>query len=188
MDARLHEIAAALRQMSAEEFASKPRGQKLLLINRLKDLVRIDKPELGAGTADVIALMTRLAQFEGEAEYQPVINAGFQWGYWKMYGPNWQGNEDIRSALIDAAKTATESAHKVLAEEFISFLESEDLGSLPRWSTHDLRQLVMALLANANCGKAADRLAELYDKINEATHLPAAQPTFTPLRLQPSAA
>jgi hypothetical protein len=41
---------------------------------------------------------------------------------------------------------------------------------LPRWSTHDLRLLVTCLLANPSCGKEADRLAELYDNINEATH------------------
>lgn len=189
MDARLHEIAAALRQMSAEEFANKPRGQKLLLINRLKDLVRIDRPELRTGTADLIALMTRLTQFEEEKEYRPVITSAFQWGYWKMYGPNWQGNEEIRYSLIGAAKTAADTAHKVLSEEFIAFIKDEDLGTLPRWSTHELRQLVMALLANSNCGKAADELANLYDRINEATHLPAQQqPSSTPLRLLGGAA
>jgi hypothetical protein len=35
---------------------------------------------------------------------------------------------------------------------------------------HDLRLLVMALLANPNCAKDADALAELYDKMNEASH------------------
>jgi CheY-like chemotaxis protein len=68
-DARLHEIAAALRQMSAEDFLAKPRGQKLLLINRLKDLIRIDRPELTAATAEVIALLTRRARFEGARDY-----------------------------------------------------------------------------------------------------------------------
>jgi integrase len=32
--------------MSAEDFSSKPKGQKLLVINRLKDLIRIDKDQL----------------------------------------------------------------------------------------------------------------------------------------------
>jgi hypothetical protein len=67
-------------------------------------------------------------------------------------------------------KAATEAAHKVLAEEFIKFLSSNDMGNLPRWSTHNLRLIVMALLANPNCGKEADDLAALYDGINEATH------------------
>jgi serine/threonine protein kinase len=169
-DARLHEIAAALRLMSAEDFAAKPPGQKLLLINRLKDLLRIDRPELSAATAEVIALLTRLARFERETDYRPVISAAFHWGFSKMYGPNWHGNEEIRSSLIDAAKAAAEAAHKVLADEFIAFLSDQDLRTLPRWSTHDLRLLVTCLLANPSCGKEADRLAELYDNINEATH------------------
>jgi serine/threonine protein kinase len=99
-DARLHEIVAALRQMSAQDFAAKPRGQKLLLINRLKDLLRIDKPEVRTGTAILIALLTNLARFEAEAVYKPVISAAFHWGVEKMYGPSWQGNEQIRLSLI----------------------------------------------------------------------------------------
>lgn len=169
-DARLHEIAAALRLMSAEDFAAKPPGQKLLLINRLKDLLRIDRPELSAATAEVIALLTRLARFERETDYRPVISAAFHWGFSKMYGPNWHGNEEIRLSLIEAAKAAAEAAHKVLAGAFIEFLSDQDLRTLPRWSTHDLRLLVTCLLANPSCGKEADKLAELYDKINEATH------------------
>jgi hypothetical protein len=87
-----------------------------------------------------------------------------------MYGPNWQGNEEIRFSLIEAAKAAAEPSHEVLAGEFIDFLSEQDLGTLPRWSTHDLRLLVVALLANPSCGKDADKLADLYDKINAATH------------------
>jgi hypothetical protein len=87
-----------------------------------------------------------------------------------MYGPTWHGNEEIRLSLIEAAKAVGEATHKVLASEFIKFLSDQDLKSLPRWSTHDLRLLVMSLLANPSCGIEADKLAELYDKINEATH------------------
>jgi hypothetical protein len=157
--------------MSAEDFAAKPRGQKLLLINRLKDLLRIDRPEVRTGTAEVIALLTRLARFEPEKEYRPVISAAFQWGFEKWYGQNWQGNEGIRVSLIEAAKAAAEAAHGVISNGFIDFVSGKDFSELPRWSTHDMRLLVMALLANANCGNdEADRLATLYDKINEATH------------------
>jgi len=169
-DARLHEIAAALRQMSAEDFAAKPLGQKLLLVNRLRDLLRIDRHELSTATAEYIALLTRLARFEREPDYRPVISAAFQWGFDKWYGPSWQGNEEIRLSLIDAAKAATEACHKVLSTEFIEFMSDKELEKLPRWSTHDLRILVVALLANPSCGREADDLAVLYDKINEATH------------------
>jgi hypothetical protein len=177
-EARLHEITAALRQMSAEDFNVKPRGQKLLLINRLKDLVRIDKPELSYATAEMIMLLTHLAQREEEGEYQPVISAAFYWGFQKQYAANWQGNEEIRVTLIETAKSVGEKAHRVLATEFITFVSDKDLATLPGWSTHDLRLLVIGLLANPHCGKEADQLAELYDKINKASHKVGPSPSF----------
>lgn len=169
-EARLHEIAAALRQMSAEDFNARPRGQKLLLVNRLKDLLRTDKPAVRTGTAEVVALLTRLARFEGQNEYRPIISAAFTWGFEKSYGPNWQGDDNIRDALIASAKAGNESAHQVLASEFLAFLNIDALGNLPRWYAHDVRLFVTALLANPSCGKEADDLAVLYDKLNEATH------------------
>lgn len=169
-DARLAELVPVLRQLSAEDFASKPRGQKLLLVNRMKDLVRTDRPELRNATADVIALLTRLARFEAEAEYRPVVSAAFFWGYEQSYGPNWTGNSGIRDELIQSAKAATPAAHAVLADEFASFLQARDITQLAGWQAHDLRVMATALLANANCDADADRLAALYDTINEATH------------------
>jgi serine/threonine-protein kinase len=170
-EARLHEVVAALRQISAEDFASKPKGQKLLLINRLKDLIRTDKPELQIATAQVIALLTNLARFEGPKEYSPIIGAAFLWGFEKLYGTNWVGQPDIRDALIDAAKSANAEAHKVLAQGFMSFADQKDLAAQQRWYPHDLRLLVMALLANPVCGDGeAESLAALYDRINAATH------------------
>lgn len=170
-EARLHEVVAALRQMSPDDFAAKPKGQKLLLITRLKDLLRIDKPELRTATAQVIELLVRLARTEAEREYSPVVSAAFPWGFEKSYGPNWQGDENIRAALIDSAKAANGEAHRVLAREFEAFVRGQDLEVLPGWFSHDLRILAMALLANQNCDNGnAERLAEVYDAINAASH------------------
>jgi serine/threonine protein kinase len=169
-DARLHELIAALKQISAENFAARPRGQKLLLINRLKDLLRIDKPALRAATAQVISLLVRLARFEGPGEYELIARSAFEWGFDKSYGPNWHGDEDIREGLIEAAKGANESAHGVLSSTFLKFVNPKVLAELPGWYSHDLRLLVMNLLANTNCDAAADNLATAYDRINEASH------------------
>jgi serine/threonine protein kinase len=171
-EARLHEVVAALRQMSAEDFSSKPKGQKLLLINRLKDLIRIDKPELRTATAQVIALLTELARFEAPKEYTPIISAAFHWGFDKSYGANWVGQPEIREALVDAAKSASIDAHRVLSAEYLKFVSDDKLDeSLPGWYFHDLRLLVMALLANPSCGdKEAEDLAVLYDTINAGSH------------------
>lgn len=169
-DARLHELIAALRQLSAEDFAARPRGQRLLLINRLKDLIRIDKPDLRTATAQFIALLVRLGRFEAQDDYQPVVSSALEWGFEKSYGPNWQGDEDIRDGLVEAGKTANETAHIVISNALLTFLGSKELPNLHRWYLHGLRLLVMSLLANPTCGDKADELAQIYDRINMASH------------------
>lgn len=105
-----------------------------------------------------------------QAKYELVTRAAFEWGFDKSYGPNWNGDEDIRDGLIDAAKAANESAHGVLSAAFLEFVGGKSLPDLPRWYSHDLRLLVMNLLANTNCMDSADGLAAAYDRINEASH------------------
>jgi hypothetical protein len=157
--------------MSAEEFASKPKGQRLLVTNRLKDLIRTDRPELRIATAQVIALLTSRARFEGAKEYAPIVSAAFDWGFEKLYGTSWVGQPEIRESLIEAAKSANADAHKVLSKGFVAFVEQKDIGAQQRWYPHDLRLLVMALLANPACGDSeAESLAGFYDSINAATH------------------
>lgn len=171
-EARLHEVVAALRQMSAEEFSLKPKGQRLLLVNRLKDLIRTDKPELQIATAQVIALLITLGRFEDPKEYTPIVEAAYEWGFEKQYGTSWIGQPDIRDALIEAAKAANGQAHRVLAQGFLDFATDKDVTTQQRWYPHDLRLLVMALLANPACGDSeAEKLAALYDRINSATHV-----------------
>lgn len=172
-DARLHEIVAALKSMSADDFASRPRGQKLLLINRLKDLIRIDeeKPELRSATAEVIQLMLRLARLEKSSDYKPIAEAAIEWGFDKQYGPTWIGDEDIRNELVSVSKVISPENHSVLSNAFIDFVTDKDLSDLPGgWYAHDLRLLVMSLLANPSCGDDADALASFYDDINAASH------------------
>jgi serine/threonine protein kinase len=170
VDARLHELVASLRQLSAEDFTAKPRGQRLLMINRLKDLLRTERPQLRTATADVIALLTRIGRLEQESEYRPICGAAFNWGFDKSYGPAWRGNQDIRDSVVDSAKAGNREAHRVLASEFLKFVQEKMLRELPGWYTHDLRLIVMSLLANPSCGAEADELANFYDQINAATH------------------
>ena len=172
-DARLHEVVAGLKALSAEDFSARPRGQKLLIITRLKDLVRIDdeKPQLRTATAEVIQLLLRLARLEENWDYTFITVAAFEWGFDKSYGPNWTGNEDIRDELISVSKAITNHNHSVLASTFINFVREKDLNNLPGgWYGHDLRLLVMSLLANTHCGEEADDLAKIYDEINVASH------------------
>lgn len=170
MDARLHELHAALQTMSAEEFAAKPKGQKLLILTRTKDLIRTDKPQLQKATADMIALLVRLAINEPEDQYRPIVEAAYEWGFEKIFGRDWRGDEGIRDALTDAAKVAPSAGHTVLSKALINFLGRIGLEGKKGWYYHDLRVNLINLLANPHCETAADELAELYNQVNEISH------------------
>lgn len=169
-DARLQEILAALIQLSPEDFHAKPRGQRLLILNRLKDLVRTDRQELRTATAELIEHLLRLAALETRGDYASVVEVAFLWGFDKIFTANWQGNPDIRVALILAAKTANSTAHAIMSENYLKHVGGKELGPLPGWYHHDLRKVAVALLANASCGDVATQLAEFYDRLNLQTH------------------
>ena len=169
-DARLHEILAALVQLSTEDFHAKPRGQRLLILNRLKDLVRTDRQELRTATGELIKHLLRLAALETAADYSPVVEVAFAWGFDKTVTASWQGNQEVREGLIDAAKTANHTAHAVISQSYLKHVGAKQLETLPGWYHHDLRKIVVALLANPNCGDIATQLAEFYDKLNLETH------------------
>jgi hypothetical protein len=99
-----------------------------------------------------------------------VVTFALEWGFEKSYGSSWQGDEDIRDGLVEAAKGANAVAHRVLSDALLAFLQPKQLANFPRWYLHGLRLLVASLLANTNCGDRADDLALIYDKINVASH------------------
>ncbi|TKJ32312.1 MAG: hypothetical protein CEE38_23430 [Planctomycetes bacterium B3_Pla] len=169
-DARLHEISAALNQLSAEDFHAKPKGQRLLILQRLKGLLRTDKLELQLATAQLIELLVKLAVFESETDYEEVVEAAFIWGFDRAYGESWQGNQEIRDTLIFAAKQAGQSAHAVLSAQFIKCLTDKSLSDLPGWYRYDLRKIVSGLLANPACvDRAAENLAKGYELVDQVS-------------------
>lgn len=169
-DARLHEILGALNQLAPDEFHAKPIGQRLLIINRLKDLLRSDKKELQLATAQLIMALVRLAIFESPEEYKGIVEAAFQWGFDKKYSEEWQGEAEIRNVLITTAKQVDEEHHRVLSQEYLSYVKDKDFNDLPGWCQHDLRKIVIALLANPKCGDNANELAKSYDFLNQVSH------------------
>lgn len=95
-------------------------------------------------------------------------------GFDKQYG-DWEGNEDIRQELISVAKLQIGTAHAIISNEFLMFVEkfkSEgDFQSLWGWYVHDLRKIVVALMANPECDDDAEKLNDFYELINRATHV-----------------
>ncbi len=163
---RLHEIHAVLSKMTPDEFNAKPKGQKLAIIMRIKGLLRIEKRELVRPTIDMLSVIIRLAVNE-EEHYEEIVRAGFKWGFEREYGLDWKGDKNIRESIIIAADEKKDIVHETIAKIFIEFVDEDKMGEYPGWYNHDLRVIVMHLLANRCCEKYADDLAHLYDKMNE---------------------
>ena len=157
IDARLHELHAALRGMSSEEFKDKPKGQRLLVINRVKDLMRTQSRGLVRPTAEMIALLTRLAIYEPEAQYEAIVKGAFDWGFTKMYGENWRGDPEIRNSLAFSGRVANAQSHGVIAKAFLAYVQGIVLEEYPRWFLHELRTVAMVLLANPVSEAHAER-------------------------------
>ena len=79
---------------------------------RVKDLMRTGNPTLLRPTAEMLALLLQLAVLEPPSQYSIVVTPSFEWGYEKFYGPEWQGNLEIREALIAASKPRIGRSHR----------------------------------------------------------------------------
>ena len=169
-EARLHEIISALGQLSPDEFHLKNLGQRLLIVNRMKDLVRVNNPNLSMATAQLISLLVRLSIHENEEHYSKIVSEALIWGFDKKFSPDWSGEIKVREELLIAAKISSQTPHKIISEELLEFVKGKDLEKMDSWYLHALRRLVMVLLANTNCGDYATGLGELYDQINIYSH------------------
>ncbi len=121
-------------------------------------------------TAALITHLLRLGVLESEQDYRPIVEFAYKWGFDKAMSERWTGNPEIRSMLIDVSKTTNGLSHAVIARAFLSHVKDRALPSLEGWYHHDLRKIVVGLLANPNCSENADELAIFYDKLNQETH------------------
>jgi serine/threonine protein kinase len=168
----LYEIALAIGAMSPVDFARLKRGQRVLIISRLRDLISVDEENLRRATAQLLAGLTRAGHLQPDADFEFIIEKSLVFGYEMKYGEKWVGNDRIREALNDVAIECTGPTHRVLSEQVIAFLNTlPDLERKPKWYFHELRILLQYLLANPNCGEDhAEPLGEQLTKINTLSH------------------
>lgn len=169
-DARLHEIHSALTRLSPDEYHVKPIGQKLLILNRVKDLVRTQVPIMKKPTAEMINVLLYVAMLENENNYKPIVDAALLWGLEISFGSDWQGDQAIRESLISCSKSYSKDSHTIASKSILQFVQNYKLSEKPKWWLHVLRSIVMALLANPNGDLYAEELATLYDEINKYSH------------------
>jgi serine/threonine protein kinase len=169
-ESRLHEIQEALTRLSPEEFHSKPIGQRLLVINRVKDLIRAEIDNMKKPTAGMISILLKIGMLESKSNYKPIVDAALNWGLEMFYGTEWQGDDNIRDSLKWCAKNYNKEAHQVASQSVLEYAGKFNLREKPKWWLHSLRDIVTSLLANPNSENDAEALAILYDNINTYSH------------------
>jgi hypothetical protein len=157
--------------MEPASFAALPPGQRMLLITRMDDLVNVNEPKMRHAIATLLTELVRLAHESSLEQYSRVVANTFEYGYEKRYGERWHGNGPARAGLSKVALGCDRDAHKVIAREVLSRLDSAQLEDKPGWYFHELRILLQNLLTNATCDDdVADPLGKALTAINEISH------------------
>jgi serine/threonine protein kinase len=167
----LYEIELAIANMQPSDYARLPRGQRVLLISRLRDLINVDSDNLRRATAQLLASLVRVAHLQPGNDYDFIVEKGLLFGYEQQYD-QWVGNNRVREAVNDVAIESQAPAHRIVSAKTLEFLKGvTNLASKPRWYFHDLRILLQNLLANPHCSDHdADALGKELENVNSLSH------------------
>ena len=162
---RLHEVAAAIESLDADEFSRLPRGQRALVLLKCEDIVGSGEESLRSAGISFLETLLRVGLHLPKDDYRKIASPAIDWAYEReSFGR--QGNRALQLALDQAAGDAKADAHTVLAEEFLKFLDGKDLGERPNWYLQVLRNFLNALLANQACDQKVSELSEAMRQVN----------------------
>lgn len=162
---RLHEIALALGEFTAESFMRLPEGQRALILVKVDDIVESDDPNLQYAVAQFLELLITRGLLLEKESYSRIVAPAVKRGFEDEFEGR-LGRRSLREALEAAANQARAEAHEVLREELVALLGRVDLTDKPDWYLHAMRGVLQALLANPACTKGSAELAEALRSVN----------------------
>jgi len=159
---RLHELANAVEQLSADEFRSLPDGQRRLVLVKLADIVDSGIPELHRASERLLCLLLMRCLFVSGDEYRQVAKPAV---HWILCHDGGYSTEPVLNELIGAVLASAGSAYRVLQEEYLEALADLELDGTPAWFLHTLRRTTEAMLANPHC--TSEPSARLVDHLQD---------------------
>ncbi len=164
----LYETQTALSQIDSHQYAKLPAGQKVLMIAKMKDLIEIDQLNTRSAIALLLSELVRVGYRTRAKDYTFVIGQSLDYGYEKQSNGIGIGNTQLRESLNNVAIECDESAHQIISEVLLSFLESlETIDGKERWYYQDIKILLQNLLANTKCAdEYAEPLGTHLEKVN----------------------
>lgn len=163
---RLHELAAAIEDLSADEFVKLPDGQRALILVKLSDIVGSGDPQLEFASERLLELLLDRGILLNKEDYRQIVIPAIQWGFEKTFNGH-LGRNSLRLALERAAYQAKAEIHEVLREEFGNFVTQRDLDGVEDWYLHAVRQVLQTLMANPSCTSGAAELAAALKTVNQ---------------------
>jgi serine/threonine protein kinase len=162
---RLHEIAATLRELTADTFMRLPEGQRALILVKLDDIVGSEDPNLSYATAEFLELLILRGLLLDKDSYSGIAAPAFNRAFEKDYEGR-LGRRSLQQAIESAAAEAHGDAFDVLATESVKFVQRTRLDDKPGWFLQALRGILQALMANPSCTKGARELATALRAVN----------------------
>jgi serine/threonine protein kinase len=167
---QLHEVVGALGEMTPTQFMDLKAGQRLLILQKCKDVVADDDPRLAMARVQLLSAVTLVGIYLKSTDYKEVADPAIRLSYGAPddRGIYSRGSMVVRESLIDAASQVGTDNHHVIVESLLSWLMDINLPVQKTGFFHGLRLLLNALLANTECGEAdAEKLAKILANINE---------------------
>jgi serine/threonine protein kinase len=161
---QLHEVAAAIREMTPTEFMGIKAGQRLLVLQKCNNLVADDDRRLETARMEFLSLLTPLGVMLEPSQYKRIIAPAIKLGYGYVSADGEakaRGNYRIREAINTASKVVQGSNHHIVVESLLKWMTDIDTAVQMNWFYHSVRQLLSTLLANQSCSEEdAPLLAE----------------------------
>jgi serine/threonine protein kinase len=163
---RLYELAAAIEEISAEDFARLPEGQRSLVLTKVGDIVSSGDSDLRRASERFLNLLLSRALFVEREEYREIVIPAILWAF-ELEFDGYVGRDHLRHAIEHVAYDARGDAYQVLKEEFTKFLNGIDFETKEDWYLHFVRSVLQALLANPVCTSGAKELSNLLRQVNK---------------------
>jgi len=164
---RLHELSAALEDISPSDFIKLPAGQRELILAKMSDIVTSRDPGLDYAAEQLLNLTLSRGILLSKDDYREIVRPALEWAFARRFGDSSLGSLRLRRSLEESAHEARGDAHQVLREEVVRFFAEIELEDKENWYLQSVRNVVQTLLANPSCVSGATELVVSLKKVNQ---------------------
>jgi serine/threonine protein kinase len=146
---RLHELAAALEELTASEFAKLPLGRRVLILEKAATVASATDNRLIFAAGELLELLVSRGLLLPGEDYREIVRPAAEWAFGSRSAT--RAGQSIRAALQRAAHESRGDSHSIIVEVICSQLRDCDWQSKPDCFLHSVREIVSTLLANPSC-------------------------------------